>query len=199
MTPKLDAQARAAYALMQQGRFHEAAEVLPVLVEAAHAAGRSDLCARGLTWLGQAHLQRNDLRAARKALREAAAIATALGESAGLDAISELRRAVGAKAMQSAPPQVTETLIGRACAALDDGDQATGEQLALEALAQAQTANDPREQVLALLALARVPGRTETSIRSAADVADQSNDRNLITAVAHAARAAGVVFAPKVF
>ncbi|HCH63348.1 MAG: hypothetical protein CL927_12870 [Deltaproteobacteria bacterium] len=195
----LDEQAREAYVLMQQGRFKEAAEVLPLLVEAADAAGRADLCARGLTWLGHAHLQRNDLRSARAALRKAAAIATALGESNGIEAISDLRKAVGAKAMQASPPHLTETALGQACAALDDGDTASGEQLALEALEQAQDARNPRDQVLALLALARVPGRAESSIHKAAAVADRSNDRNLVTAVAHAARAAGVLFAPKVF
>ena len=195
----IDDQAREAYVLMQQGRFREAAEALPLLIEAADTAGRPDLCARGLTWLGHAHLQRNDLRAARAALRKAAAIAKALGDSSGVDAISDLRKAVGAKAMQASPPQLTDTALGRACAALDDGDTSTGERLALQALDEARAAGVPRDQVLALLALARVPSRAESSIHEAAAVADRSNDRNLVTAVAHAARAAGVHFAPKVF
>jgi hypothetical protein len=52
---------------------------------------------------------------------------------------------------------------------------------------------------MALLALARAPGEAEAAVREAADVADRSNDMNLVTAVARAARAAGVVLPPLIF
>ncbi len=195
----LDAWAHEVYVLMQRGRFRDAADALPPLIDAADEGGRADLCARSLTWLGEAHLQCNDLRAARTALRRAAALATALNETDGLTVISDLRRAVGAKAMQAAPPHTQDTPVGRACAALDSGDLEAGERLALEALDAARAEDNPREQVLSLLALARIPARTDASIRTAARVADRTNDRNLVTAVAHAARAAGVALAPKVF
>lgn len=194
-----DSLAHAAYRLMQQSRYAEAVEPLNQLVAVADAAGRPDLCARGWTWLGQAHLYRNDLKLARVALRQGAAIAQALGDAAGLAAISDLRRAVGAKAMQAAPAQQTDTLVGRASAAIDAGDFSLGDRLAREAFEVACTEANPREQVLALLARARIPAQTEPCIRQAVRVADASNDRNLVTAVAHAARAAGVVLAPKVF
>jgi len=199
VTDDIDGRARAVYQMMQRGHFGAAAEALPPFIAAADGARRPDLCARGWTWLAQAHLQRNHIRPARNALRQAAAIATAIGDDAGLEVISNLRRAVGAKAMQAAPPPQTDTAVGRACAALDAGKLEEGAELARIAFAEATRDNNPREQVLALLALARVPGQAEPAIRRAAEVADHSNDRNLVTAVAHAARAAGVVFAPKVF
>ena len=53
--------------------------------------------------------------------------------------------------------------------------------------------------MLALLALARVPTCTTEAILDAAAVADESNDMNLVTAVAQAAKAAKVVLPSKVF
>jgi tetratricopeptide (TPR) repeat protein len=197
--PDIDGRARTLYTWMQRAAYRDAIDALPAFIEAADNARRPDLCARGYTWLAQAHLHRNQLREARRALRQASAIASALGDTAGLEAISDLRRAVGAKAMQAAPEATTDTTIGRACAALDAGDHEQGAALARVALQEAAENEDPREQVLAWLALARVPSETTAAIHAAAEVADRSNDRNLVTAVAHAARAAGVVFEPRVF
>ena len=53
----LDAWAHEVYVLMQRGRFRDAADALPPLIDAADEGGRADLCARSLTWLGEAHLQ----------------------------------------------------------------------------------------------------------------------------------------------
>lgn len=195
----LELEAHAAYTLVQRGRYAEATDRLPRLIAAADAAQRPDLCARAWTWLGHAHLYRSELGPARRALRQAAALATALGDDQGLAAISQLRQAVGAKAMQAAPPAQADTPIGRACLALDAGDHALGARLAREARDAARADEDPRGEVLAWLALARVPTEADAAVRAAADVADRSGDRNLVTAVAHAARAAGVVLAPKVF
>ena len=86
-----------------------------------------------------------------------------------------------------------------AVAALDAGKLKSGELLALGALRQARDANDNRESVLALLALARLPHRTEAALMQAHAIADASGDMNLVTAVAHAAKAAGMSFGVRVF
>lgn len=64
-------------------------------------------------------------------------------------------------------------------------------QRAMEACTEARAAHDPREEVLARLSLARMD-TPAPHILAAWAVADQANDPNLITAVAHAAKAAGV-------
>jgi hypothetical protein len=74
----------------------------------------------------------------------------------------------------------------------------TDEAAALATAAHAR-ASGPREAVLALLALAEVPGRARYALVSAHEVADACGDPNLVTAVARAAKAAGVEFPPYVF
>ena len=81
-----------------------------------------------------------------------------------------------------------------AVAALDAGRTQAGELLALGALSQARAAQDNREIILALLALARLPHRTTAALKQAHGVADASGDMNLVTAVSRAAKAAGVEF-----
>ncbi len=201
MTTALDQEAQRHYQLVQRGQFGQAVQSLPTFIAAADAAGRPDLCARALAWLGQAHLSLHQLSDARAALRQAAHIAEALGDHAGLASIRALRQTVGQVAMAAAapPPPTVDTPVARACAALDAGDTRSGEDLATEALHAAQAANDSREEVLAWLALARLPHRRAEAIREAAAVADRASDFNLVTAVAHAAAAAGMPLAPKIF
>ncbi len=190
--------ARTIYRLLQAGKNREALERLPPFIDQADSATRPDLCARGLAWLGQAHLGLNDLAGARQALRRASAIATAIEDEAGLQAIRELRNELGARAM-AAPPSVPEpddSLIARACAAFDLGRPAEGLTLARQAQAAAAS---PRDEVLALLAIARAPAETHAAILHAAEVADRASDFNLVHAVTRASRAAGVVLPPKVF
>jgi len=198
MSAELTGEARTIYRLLQAGRNHDAIARLHGFVDAADAASRPDLCARGLAWLAQAQLGIGDLSGARVALRRAAAIATAIDDTAGLQAIRELRQQVGARAMAAPPaaPAPDETLIGQACAAFDAGDAEGGLALATEAHATAQT---PRDEVLALLAIARAPGHAERAVLQAALVADAASDFNLVHAVSRAARAAGVSLPAKVF
>ncbi len=99
-------------------------------------------------------------------------------------------------ALVSAPDTTldAEGLLRKA-AALHDGDPAEAERLTRLAL---ETAVSPREVVLAHLALARLT-RDESRIHAAHRVADDADDHNLLTAVAQAARALGVRFAPPSF
>jgi hypothetical protein len=74
------------------------------------------------------------------------------------------------------------------------GELEAARSAAQRALAEAQS---PRSRVLAWLSLARV-GAGADAIFSAWKVADDADDHNLITAVAHAAKAAGVVLRPPI-
>jgi hypothetical protein len=163
--------------------------------------GRPRLLGRLHAWLAQAHDQLGAGKAARRHLRAALKIARTLDDPEELAALRPLQeqivsRVVSANAPAPAPPA---TGAGRASAAFDVGEPALGERLARAALADARASEDNRETVLALLALARHPDHREAAIREAAAFADGTNDRNLVTAVAHAARAGGVHLAPKVF
>ena len=100
-------------------------------------------------------------------------------------------------ALISAPDATldAEGLLRKAAALADSGAAAEAESVTRLALASAST---PREVVLAHLALARLT-RDEALIHAAHSVADAADDHNLITAVAHAARALGVRIGPPSF
>lgn len=84
-------------------------------------------------------------------------------------------------------------LIRKANALADAERDAEALTTVLRAEAEARAAGDTRESVFAILCQVRVArSDAEALIRRAHAVADAADDPNLITAVAHAARAAGV-------
>jgi hypothetical protein len=91
-----------------------------------------------------------------------------------------------------------QRLLRRGQAELDGGDAPAALRSFAAASGCAERAGVPRPQVLALLARARAcasqgnDAAVEASIHAAHALADASDDMNLVTAVAHAARAAGV-------
>ena len=160
------------------------------------------LRARHAAWAAQAHLLRGELAQAKTMINDAIALATVAGET---DAISGLRglkadiirgKAAGSSAIPTALP---DTLLGRACEALDRGEEQEGLRLARQARIEAQSVGNARDEVLSLLALARIPGQEDSAIRAAHEVADASDDKNLVTAVARAGKAANVHLPNKVF
>ncbi len=100
-------------------------------------------------------------------------------------------------ALISAPDDTldAEGLLRKAGALANAGALPDAERATRLAVSRALT---PREIVLTHLALARLT-RDEGLIHAAHRVADAADDHNLITAVAHAARALGVRFAPPSF
>jgi hypothetical protein len=152
---------------------------------------------RVLGWLAQAEMYAGNYRAAGQAVRQALAAARALGDEAGTLALRGLQAQITMRRQMAAglpapDLELPDTPVVRANAAIERGDHALGARLAREAREAARAAGDAREEVLALLALARIPGEAAEAIPAAAAVADASNDQNLVTAVAQAAKAAGV-------
>lgn len=197
--PTADDLALQVYRALQRRAPEAAARLGPAALAAA--TGRPRLQGRLHAWIAQAQDQLGAGKAARTHLRAALKIARTLDDPEELAALRPLQeqivsRVVSANAPAPAPPV---TGAGRASAAFDAGEPDLGERLARAALADARASGDERETVLALLALARHPDQCESAIREAAAYADGTNDRNLVTAVAHAARAAGVHLAAKVF
>lgn len=193
-----DTLAEAAYRALQVGDWTTA-------VAKADAAllqldGRAALEARLHAWAAQAHVGHGDLKAARRRLSAALKAARQTGQADQVKALQPLQQQMmAAMSARGRPPAAPSTPAAEAVAAYDAGDAEAGERLALRARALAEASGDPKEAVVALLALARTPARRDAAIREAARVADRAGDRNLVTAVAHAARAAQVVLAPKVF
>jgi tetratricopeptide (TPR) repeat protein len=98
-----------------------------------------------------------------------------------------------------------QRLLRRGQAELDGGDAPAALRSFAAASAYAERAGVPRPQVLALLARARAcasqgdDAAVEASIHAAHALADASDDMNLVTAVAHAARAVNVRLTPPAF
>lgn len=179
---------------LRADRVHDALRALP---SARAIAQRPAVIGRLAAWEAQCHLRLGDARAAQSALRTALRVARETGEPEALAALQPLQQqafalAAAARARAAAP----ETPLGAAMAAFDQGDHDTGIAHAESALA---AATEPRDRVLALLALARAPAQAAARIRAAADVADEADDHNLITAVARAARAADVTLDVHIF
>jgi len=161
---------------------------------------RPALRARLWGWRCQARLQKRQPQQAIRAIRHGLRAAREAGDADGLAALRDLQaQAMAQSAALKVPPPEDESPISLAVKALDDGKEQLGEILALGALSYARKLEDPREIVLAHLALARLPHRREKAIADARVVADEAGDMNLVTAVARAAQAAGIAIAPKVF
>ncbi len=191
-----DALALRVHAAVQAGR---SADALAVMSEALRAAaGRPALQARLHAWGAQAHMASGDLDAADAALLRAKGLAVRAGDRAGLRALKGLEE-------QSAARRVAQSRVigegpaARALAALQDGDEETGVRLAQQAREMARKLGDAREEVLSLLVLSRVDHLAAQAIAEAAQVADESGDWNLITAVARGARVAGIPIPARVF
>lgn len=188
-------------------RREDGAAVLALAPEAlALSADNRSLRARVLAWLGQAEMLCGNYKAAGQAVRQSIAIATELGDKddvlqlKALSAQITMRRQAAAGLMASPLPiDLPDTPVARANAVIAAGDHLRGEMMAREARERARAAGDPREEVMALLAMARIPERAAEAILEAAAVADASDDMNLVTAVAQAAKAAGVQIPPKEF
>ena len=179
---------------LKKGDGAKALEVADTAYEGA--AGRPALEARVLTWWAQALQIAGDRDGARARLGAALAKAEEAGDAAGVEAIQPL---LAELAPASKPLVASTTPVGLAVEALDKGETKRGELLALGAHRLAVRDGDVREQVLALLALARLPHRKIAAIDEAARVADESGDANLVTAVAKAAKAAGHALPKHVF
>ena len=185
-----DAEALRLYQALAAGQIEVVLADGPALARAL-APDRPALSARVYAWLSQARLQAGDAPGAAGAAMAGQRAARAAKDADGLVALRGLQAsAMAAQAAaaerEKAPP--ADTPAGRAVLAIDEGRLGEGEALAEAALAES---SDDREQIIALLALARLPHRRDEALDRAMLRADASGDMNLVTAVAHALRAAG--------
>jgi hypothetical protein len=180
------------------------------------AAADPALLARVHTWVAQAWSKEGDTEQAREHLRLAIRAVKEAGDEVGLAQIRGLRRQVldparaprdetgeavpsPAPAAAAAPSWSGEDRAAQAIAALARGDADAAVAHAIAAREQARRAADPKGEVVALLALARVPGHADAALRAARDVADHSGDNNLVAAVVRGAREQGVDLGVRVF
>ena len=163
---------------------------------------RPALRARHAAWTAQAHQIRGNLSEAAANIRQAIAFAQIAGETDALPALKALKASIvtGKVAQQNAAElPLPDSLLGQAVHAIDSGATEKGAGLARQARIEAQAMGNARDEVFSLLALAKVAGQEDSAIRAAYNVADSSNDKNLVTAVARAARAANVPLPKKLF
>lgn len=161
---------------------------------------RPRLQARLYAWKGQALLGLKRHKDAQKAIVSGLSLARRAGDTKGAEALRALHRDVVAMLVALSPPvQPHESPLTRALAAFDAGAVDEAVALVEVAIREAEESGEARDRVLALLALARAPGREETAILTAHAIAQESDDFNLVSAVARAARAADIDLPPHVF
>ena len=128
---------------------------------------RPALRARHATRSAQAHQICGDFENAATQIR----LAIALAQAAESEATSRLkalkadivRGKVASKSANALP--LPDTLLGRAVSAMDAGDLEGGAALARQARIEAQSMGNARDEVFALLALARIDGQEDSAIR----------------------------------
>jgi hypothetical protein len=187
------------------------------------APDRPGLEARGAAYRAQALRALGRLDEAERAAAAAVQLARRAGDVAGvnelrtlhasiLSSVGALRAAAQERARDAtlvdtdeptllgtrAGPERAAILVRRANAFADAGRRDEALACAERAHTEAVATGTPRERVLALLSAARVDA-PERWIHAAHVVADDSDDQNLVTAVANAARAAGVHLRPPEF
>ncbi len=180
--PALEARGAAyrAQALRELGRLDEAERAAAAAVQLAKRAGDVD----GVAQLRGLHASiLAGVAATRAAAQERARDAT-LADQPDDALIAGLTGAERAAA-----------LVRKAGALADAGRAEECLAVTTRAVAEARAAGTPREEVLALLCAARVAVDPAVPIGAAHMVADMASDMNLVTAVARAARAAGVALA----
>lgn len=195
------------------------AEALAALEGHAPPAGRPAVGARLLAFRAQALDGLERLEEAERAAAEAVRLARRAGDDDGVQAVRALHARVLASLaarrhadaerardlpladtsddvlLADAPDDDTRAarLVRKANVLADAGRAAEAAETARRALALSGAS--PREQVMARLLLARVEDAAP-HLHAAHALADTADDPNLITAVAHAARAAAVPLRP---
>ncbi len=213
-----DEGAALAFSALQAGKAEEVIAQVEALDQPLLRQERPLLAARLLAWKAQAWMSRNRLEEARAAVLDAIRMAKQGGDTDGLPVLRGLHNRIAGSlaALQAAAQQAeadrallalseeelsaksaeerVDILTRQSSARAAMGELEAARSAAQRALAEAQS---PRSRVLAWLSLARV-GAGADAIFSAWKVADDADDHNLITAVAHAAKAAGVVLRPPI-
>jgi len=100
------------------------------------------------------------------------------------------------------PIEQVDALVRRANAEMDDGDVEIGRGLSLKAIVLSRDTcpQAARQRVLALLCYLRtVPSDAQELLEEAHAVADSTDEPQLVTAIAHAARTLGISLPTHVF
>jgi tetratricopeptide (TPR) repeat protein len=190
-----DEAAERVYIALQQGDFSSALDSVEHALSLIE--NRPLLRARLLAWQGQAFFGLHQLEQAQQSVLRGLSLARKAKDTPGVEALRRLHREIVAGlAMRQRPLDATDSWISQSCIAFDEGQNKRGVELALKALSEADT---PRDQVIALLALARSPEQVQGAVFRAHQIAQSSEDFNLINAVAKAARAAKIILSPHVF
>ena len=201
------AELHAAYARLRSGDHAAALELIEAMGDLS-----AEEAARVHAWRGQALRALGRPAEGARAVIDAIRAARAVGDAEAVETLRALHAELAASAAAAQAAESgrradawlvsaaddsfdADTLIRKA-GALHDAQQFAAAAACLDLAAERSTS--PREAVLVRLARARLT-RDPAEVYAAHALAEAADDQNLITAVAHAARALGVRFAPPSF
>jgi len=148
------------------------------------AQERPELLCKAYGWIAQAYILLNEGDKAMKSASKAIGLARSLFDHKGMKILQDLRsKAIAISKAKNAYLPTDKSTIAQANEALTSGDNAKAKTLAHQAIAEADEKNNPRDQIISRLLLARMGENQEKILMEALSIADRSSDKNLVTAV----------------
>lgn len=153
-----------------------------------------------LGWCAQSKAEQHHREEALLLYDQAIELAEQIHDLDGKQALSEQKNILleQIKALNIAE-QTPANILQEGIALLKTEHTQRAETLLLSSVAQADDQGDPKSKVLARLALARIPTYREAMIAEAFDLAQETGDMNLITAVKKTMDQLGIHITPHVF
>ena len=159
-----------------------------------------DVQARAYGWLAQAYLLAQKTELAKSAIGKGIRLAKDIADSRGLAQLHSIQtQIITLQSTTHTPLKHDKSPIGLALSAIEQEDFATALTHARKAILLADAGQQPKQRVIARLTMAKIPEHSGIALQQAQQIADQSDDHNLITAVKKAIDEANLVIQPHVF
>ena len=153
-----------------------------------------------LGWCAQSKAEQQQREEALLLYDQAIELAVHIEDHDGKQVLSEQRNLVWEQQQALLTPEQTpQNILQEGIALLKTPHSQRAETLLLSSVAQADDQGDPKNKVLSRLALARIPSYQEAMLSEAFDLAQETGDMNLITAVKKTMDQLGVHITPHIF
>ena len=155
--------------------------------------------AQAYGWLAQAYLIADRHEQAMKSITKGLTLSARFNDQVGLAALQQIRDKIDIKTPAPATITHDKSVLGSALAAIEREDYDNALIYARKAIMLADASQLIKEMVIARLTMAKIPDQTELALQQAQQLANDSGDHNLITAVKKASDEASFTIQPHVF
>ena len=164
------------------------------------AVDQPDLLAKMHGWIAQAYLLKGNGEKAMKHSSKGIRHARSVFDDQGVKILKDIRsRAISIQQAQQQFNANSDSLLAQADEAFKSNNIERARALTEQAIQIADSEIDVREQILARLMMVRIVENKSDVLAEALEIADKSNDKNLVTAVKKAMDAIGIEIPTHVF